>query len=892
MPTEILRCAQNDKGDPRFCIFDPRFFCRAAVRIDNIMKWLLAFLVCISTSAATSADQPVDYLRDVKPILAQHCYSCHGAQKQKSGLRLDTAAAAQLGGNSGPAVVSGKSNESRLIRAISGSDKSLPRMPFKKAPLDDQQIALLKTWIDEGAKAPANERPENGTTGQRTHWAFQPLVRPAVPPIKNQGWVRNPIDRFILARLEKEGIAPAPEADRITLIRRLSLDLLGLPPSVEEIDAFLADARPDAYERLVDRLLHSPHYGERWGRHWLDLARYADSNGFNIDAPRSMWKYRDWVIDAFNADLPFDQFTIEQMAGDLLPDGTLPQKIATGFHRNTLINEEGGIDLEQFRVESIVDRVNTTGSVFLGLTVGCAQCHDHKFDPISQREYYQLFAFFNNADEPTLELPTAEQERYRNKIRTRIAELNESLRGIDNTSEAKRLEWEKSLTPAARASLLPAVNNILDIPEHQRDPQQLQTIRAAYRFGDQARNLVGGLGQPLPFLAAGHLQTALFRFSVEKQIADLKTSEPAVITTLVMEERKTPRPTHIHLGGDFLRKGARVAPGVPAVLPPLIAHGLQPLGLPTRLDLARWLVDPGNPLTPRVTMNRFWERHFGLGLVETDNDFGMQGTRPTHPELLDWLATEFIAHKWSMKAMHRLIVTSATYRQSSRSRPELAAIDPRNQLLARQARLRLDAEIVRDVALAASGLLSRKIGGPSVFPPQPDGVFRLTQIQREWKASDGPDRYRRGMYTHFWRSAPHPALTVFDAPEATTTCTRRNRSNTPLQALTLLNDQGFFEFAQGLAVRILANPQASKQTDSERIRYAFRLCLARPPSDIEEKRLGELLAQQLADLQSNAGDAQLLVAANLPPGTDSRKLAAWTTVARVLLNLDEFITRE
>jgi hypothetical protein len=440
--------------------------------------------------------------------------------------------------------------------------------------------------------------------------------------------------------------------------------------------------------------------------------------------------------------------------------------------------------------------------------------------------------------------------------------------------------------------LPPAVNNILDVPEHQRDAQQLQTIRAAYRFGDKARNLVGGLGQPLPYLGIAHLQTALFRASVENQIADLKKSEPAVVTTLVMEERKEPRPTHVHLGGDFLRKGARLAPGVPAVLPSLTNQGLEPRGLHTRLDLARWLVDPRNPLTPRVTMNRFWQRYFGLGLVETDNDFGMQGARPTHPELLDWLATEFVAQKWSMKAMHRLIVTSATYRQSSRHRPELATIDPRNLLLARQARLRLEAEIVRDVALAASGLLSHKIGGPSVFPPQPDGVFRLTQIQREWKASDGPDRYRRGMYTHFWRSAPHPALTVFDAPEATTSCTRRNRSNTPLQALTLLNDQAFFEFAQGLAVRILANSQETKQTDSERIQYAFRLCLARPPSEVEEKRLGKLLAQQLADLQANPGEAQLLVPVNLPSGTDSRELAAWTTVARVLLNLDEFITRE
>jgi hypothetical protein len=870
------------------------------------MKWLPAFLAgfWIATSSAFAAD-PVDYLRDIRPILSQHCYSCHGPQKQKSGLRLDTVAAACKGGNSGPAIVPGKSGESLLIKAVTTSDENLPRMPFQKPPLSSGDIALLKTWIDQGAKAPANEHPspsplpdagrgqgERLANEKTKHWAFRPLSRPAEPAVKNVAWVRNPIDRFVLARLEKEGSSPSPEADRITLIRRLSLDLLGLPPSIAEVDAFLADTRPDAYERLVDRLLQSPHYGERWGRHWLDLARYADSNGFNIDAPRSMWRYRDWVIDAFNADLSFDQFAIEQIAGDLLPNATLSQKIASGFHRNTLINEEGGIDLEQFRVESIVDRVNTTGAVFLGLTIGCAQCHDHKFDPISQREYYQLFAFFNNADEPTLELPTPEQQRRRSQIRARIEELKQSVRDIDNTSEAKRLEWERSLTATARAKLPPVVNGILDVPEHQRDAQQLQTIRAAYRFADQTRNLVGGLGQPLPFLGTAHLRTALVRFSVEKQIAELKKSEPTIVTTLVMKERKPPRPTYVHLGGDFLRKGARVAPDVPAVLPPLQAKGSQP----TRLDLARWLVDPKNPLTPRVTMNRFWEHYFGLGLAETENDFGTQGSRPTHPELLDWLAMEFIAQKWSMKAMHRLIVTSATYRQSSRHRPELSSIDPRNQLLARQARLRLEAEIVRDVALSASGLLSPKIGGPSVFPPQPDGVFRLTQIQREWRASDGPDRYRRGMYTHFWRSAPHPALTVFDAPEATTACTHRNRSNTPLQALTLLNDQAFFEFAKGLALRVLANPLTSAVNkaaeDSERIRYGFRLCLARPPSDFERERLSVLLDQQRADFQLNSNDGLRLISTGLPPETNAVEVAAWTAVVRAFLNLDEFITRE
>jgi mono/diheme cytochrome c family protein len=858
------------------------------------MNALLRPLVCLALFAGllelapgtAAAAEPVDYLRDIKPILRKHCSTCHGPAKQKSGFRLDTAAALLQGGNSGPAVVPGQSVESRLIQAVTGAD-DVPAMPPKGPRLTAAQIALLEAWIDQGAKAPAHEVADSPVADTATHWSFRPIVEPAQPAVKDQAWVRNPIDRFILARLEKQGIAPSPEAGRVTLIRRLSLDLLGLPPSVREIDEFVADMRPDAYERLVDRLLQSPHYGERWGRHWLDLARYADSNGFNIDAPRSIWKYRDWVIDAINQDMPFDQFTIEQIAGDLLPHATREQVVATGFHRNTLINQEGGIDLEQFRVESVVDRVNTTGAVFLGLTVGCAQCHDHKFDPLSQREYYQLFAFYNNADEPEMELPTPAQERQRQQIRARIAALDAQRKLLDPTTDAKQDEWERKLTPEARLKLPADIRAILDVPENGRDLKQKRTLTAAYRKGDQLRHVVGGLGNPLGYLAAAHAQAFVFRAGVEKEIADLHKSEPVIVTTMVMHERPAPRETHVHLGGDFLRKGARVSPAVPAVL-----HSLRRASSgrpPNRLDLARWLADPQNPLTPRVAVNRFWQRYFGTGLVETENDFGTQGTPPTHPELLDWLAAEFVARGWSMKAMHRLIVTSATYRQSSRSRPELATLDPRNRLLARQARLRLEAEAVRDVALASSGLLSHKIGGPSVYPPQPEGVFRFTQIPRDWKVSAGPDRYRRGLYTHFWRSAPHPALTVFDAPESTTACTRRNRSNTPLQALTLLNDQAFFEFAQGLAARVL---KESAGGDEDRLRYAFRLCLARSPSAGELKRLGEFLSHQRAEFASAPEEARRLVPAEMPPQTDVPQLAAWTMVARVLLNLDEFITRE
>jgi hypothetical protein len=607
----------------------------------------------------------------------------------------------------------------------------------------------------------------------------------------NSAWVRNPIDAFILARLEKDGLAPSPEADRATLLRRLSFDLTGLPPTPEAVDAFLKDARPDAYTRQVDRLLASPHYGERWGRHWLDLARYADSNGYSIDAPRSIWPYRDWVINALNRDLPFDQFTTEQLAGDLLPNATVEQKVATGFHRNTQINEEGGIDREQFRVESVVDRVNTTGSVWLGLTVGCCQCHDHKFDPMSQREYYQLFAFFNNQDEPNLPLgPT--------------------------------------------------------------DPKTLPPT----------------MGRRGP---------------------------PRALTTMVLQERTTPRATHVLLGGDFTRPGVRVTPATPAALPPLPKHPGP--GEPNRFDLARWLVAPQNPLTARVAANRIWGHYFGLGLVETENDFGTQGTPPTHPDLLDWLASEFVEQGWSLKALHKRIVTSATYRQSSAARPDLETIDPRNRLLARQSRIRLEAEVVRDAALTASGLRNPRIGGPSVFPPQPAGVDQFTQVKRKWVPSEGPDRYRRGLYTHFWRAAPHPALTVFDAPDAGTTCTRRNRSNTPLQAVTLLNDAGFTEYAYGLAARLLRDGPASGDMW---VRYAFRLCLGREPAEPELRRLEAFLVQQEARYTEDAAGATQLLSGGGPAGKklwevagvpDGQK-AALVLLARVLLNLDEFITRE
>jgi hypothetical protein len=791
----------------------------------------VAILLALAPACLEAADA-VEYLRDVKPILAANCYACHGAKVQMMGLRLDTAAA-MLGART-RVVVPGNSAESRIIHAVLGAE-GVTRMPQQKPPLSAQQIALLKAWIDQGAKAPASEPADSGNSG-RTHWSFVAPNRPAHPAVKNRTWARNGIDLFILDRLEREGITPAAEADRTTLIRRVSLDLVGLLPSVEEVGAFVLDTRRDAYERLVDRLLASPHYGERWGRHWLDLARYADSNGYSIDSAREIWKYRDWVIDALNRDMPFNQFAIEQIAGDMLPNATTEQKIATGFHRNTPFNQEGGIDREQFRVDYVADRVATTGSVFLGLSLGCARCHDHKFDPISQREYYQMFAFLNNADEPVLELASPEEIAKRNSIRAQFRTLEGEFEGLQR-------EWLKKLPEENRRQLSAEILTILALSAGQRDDRQKEVL---WKF----------------FMDQG----ADFRERI-LAVMKLKNEEPKIPTVLVMQELAKPRESYVHVGGDFTRKGERVSPGVPRVL-----HALPAIDSPNRLHLARWIADAKNPLIGRVTVNRMWQQYFGTGLVETENDFGTQGSLPTHPELLDWLATEFVGRNWSQKAMHRLIVTSSTYRQASRLRPELSDKDPYNRMLARQNRIRLEAEIIRDAALSASGLLNLTIGGPSVFPPQPDGVFSFTQIPRTWTVSTGADRYRRGMYTHFWRSAGYPALLVFDAPDAITTCTRRIRSNTPLQALTLLNDQAFVELAQALAARVLKE----RLDDRERLDYAFRLCLSRPPGDAERERLEQFLKQQLQEFRG---------------GPDASR-AAWTAVSRVLMNLDEFITRE
>lgn len=1003
----------------------------------------IALLTCLplvlESSAAVAGEKAIDFAAQVRPLFAAHCVKCHGPAESQSGLRLDRFDLVRKGGDRGPAVIPGKAARSLLIQALRGQGDLTP-MPAEAPRLAPDKIALIERWINEGAVGPADTQAPTDT---KKHWAFQPIRRPSVPRLPGDRETVNPIDAFVRTRLGVEHLKPSAEADRSTLIRRLSLDLRGLPPRPEEVEAFRRDQRPGAYERLVDRMLASPAYGERWGRHWLDQARYADSNGFTIDSARSIWKYRDWVISAINGDLPFDKFATEQLAGDLLPRASTEALVATGFHRNTLVNEEGGTDKEQFRIEAVMDRVNTTGAVFLGLTVGCAQCHHHKFDPISQRDYYNLFAIFNNCDEPTLPVPTTAQTRRLEDLDRQITDAGKPLADYDRKLGASQTAWERQVAkrPAARWTVLEpsavrtekgTVLNALsdhslildftvppndtyhieaDVPASEITAIRLEAlthpslplsgpgrgdttgnfvlsefelrakplkpaggakddwhvVKLASAVADHAqegfaaasaidgsratgwsigtkvgsphvdRELIVFPAEPIknaggtrievvlrqqypePNLLIGRLRLSAAGGPAEalktpNSIRDLalipkakrtkaqraelaaafRTADPnrallagrvdvlrsertdlgrMIPTTLVLHERPQPRESHIMIRGDFLRPGARVSGGVPAFLPPLA----EKAAVPTRLDLARWLFEPANPLTARVTVNRMWQHFFGAGLVETENDFGTQGSPPTHPELLDWLSAEMVHRGWSRKSLHRLIVTSATYRQSSFMRDDLREHDPNNRLLARQSRVRLEAESVRDAALAASGSLYEKIGGPSVFPPQPEGLYVVTQTKKSWREERGPDRFRRGLYIHFWRSSPYPLLPTFDAPDGNTTCTRRARSNTPLQALTLANDRVFAEMARILAKRIL---EGETIDPASRIRRAFEICLSREPNRAEEVRLAAFIDSQ----RSAAGSGQEDRAA--------ADLVAWTAGARVLLNLDEFITRE
>lgn len=994
----------------------------------------------------------VDFNRDVRPILSSKCFKCHGPDEgnRQSGLRLDLQETAVGEADSGlHAIVPSKPEASELVRRIEAKDDA-DRMPppASNLTLAPGQIEILKQWISQGAK-------------YEPHWAFVP-PQSTPPAVNDQSWPRNPIDQFVLASLEQAGMRPTPEADRLTLIRRVSLDLIGLPPTPTEADAFVNDTSPDAYERVVDRLLASPHYGERWARRWLDLARYADTNGYEKDRPRSIWPYRDWVIRAINADMPFDQFTIEQIAGDMLPNATAEQRVATGFHRNTMLNEEGGIDPQEFRFYSLVDRVNTTATIWLGLTLGCAQCHTHKFDPLTHREYYQMMAFLNNADEPDFDVPDPAIASRRQEFEAKIAEREAALADRfplpkaspgDNRPEVERrrdaaenafrlwleaqqqqaISW-KLIKPTslkanlAKLSILEDGSVLASGDQTKRDVYELELPANDLRHATALRlevlpheslpghgpgriyyegpkgnfvlnefTLVSGGksvsltdatesfcqapanggkftaamaidGQPQTYWSIdggmGRAHQAVFRLAkpiektdamrvmmvfeyfhaaalgrfriwstydgrdikaqsmptdlqqlclvtpdqlshdqrqrlkryylstlpeladARKEIDALRGQVPQLPTTLVMQERPADhrRDTHRHHRGEYLQPKEVAQPGVPSVISPGLAA--SPSHALNRLDLARWLVDARNPLVGRVTMNRHWAALFGRGLVRTTEDFGYQGEPPTHPKLLDWMAEELVRRHWSIKAMHRLIATSARYRQSSEISKELWQRDPENKLLARGPRVRLEAEVIRDQGLAACGLLSRKVGGPSVYPPQPASISSEGAYGAlTWKVSEGEDRYRRGIYTFSKRTTPFAMFTTFDAPSGEVCVARRDVSNSPLQALTLLNDEVFVEAAQTLG-RQLAEHSG---TVEERMKTLFRRCLVRTPTDAELARLMKFYETERQRFASGKFESTVVASAG---GGDANERAAWTVTARTLLNLDEMVTKE
>jgi hypothetical protein len=786
---------------------------------------ILAVLIFSSPARAADAAAP-RFSRDILPILSENCFQCHGPDEKsrKAKLRLDTQEGALH------VITPKNSDDSKLyLRITSDADHGI--MPPVKSgkKLTEAQKELLRRWIDAGA-------------AWGKHWAYETPQHADLPAVKNSAWVRNGIDAFVLARLEQDGLTPAPEASKETLIRRVTLDLTGLPPTLSEIDDFLKDTSTNAYEKVVDRLLQSPRYGERMATDWLDEARYADTNGFQNDFARTMWPWRDWLIESFNRNQPFDQFVIEQLAGDLLANPTREQRIATGFNRNNrTVTEAGSID-EEYRVENAVDRVETTATVFLGLTMGCARCHDHKFDPLSQREFYQFYAFFNSVN-------------------------------------------EKGVYTETRGNVPPLVSLAT-----QGDEEKLKQLNAAIK--DAERELAAQFTWDNVFHETATRKLRNARAKVEKQRKAKTDFENSIPTVMVMEDLKTPRETFVLARGryDMPDKNQKVAPGVPAILPPLPAEAPR-----NRLGLAQWLVDPANPLTARVTVNRFWQHYFGVGLVKTAENFGVQGELPPHLDLIDWLATEFIRTGWNVKAMQRLIVTSATYRQASNANTKQFQHDPDNRLLGRGPRLRLPAEVVRDNALAVSGLLVEKIGGPSIKPYQPERLWE----ELAGGAGEGPyvqekgaNLYRRSLYIYRKRTVPHPAMTTFDAPSREVCQVKRSRTNTPLQALELLNDVTYVEAARQLGRLMLTD---GGRTPEERVTFAFRRATARKPSEAELRILLRGLERYRQTFAADKDAAQKFLRHGDSPADkefNAAELAAYMATASVILNLDETITKE
>ena len=811
---------------------------------------------------------------EVQHIFRAKCIACHGSAQQIGGLRLDAREPAMAGGYSGPVILPGNSSKSKLVDRITGAP-GVMAMPPSGPRLTAAEIATVRDWIDKGAAWQGGAAAGPVAAPKHSHWAFQP-----VRAVAGSG-----IDEFVRARLKREGIEPSPEASRQTLIRRVSIDLIGLPPTPEEVRAFLTDQRPDAYERLVDRLLASPHFGERWARPWLDRARYADSDGYEKDWVRPWaWRYRQWVIDAFNSDLPFDRFTVEQIAGDLLPNAGQDAKIATGFHRQTLTNREGGIDSNQFKFEAAIDRANTVASAWLGLTAGCAQCHDHKYDPFSQKDYFQLVAFFEGMDEADVHAPlpgeigpwVKSRDEYRQKRETLLNEYN---------VPALQADWEKQMliaaaNPGKRTDWDLAWDCLLKLTEGGDDGERIMRTPLEKRTERERDALTTHFVRNYHFAVGQKRWKELKLDELDKKLRALYSSYPQLSMAMTVAEGASKGPFYLKVRGDYRTNGIEVKRNTPRVLPALKSAD------PTRLDLAKWIASPENPLTARVTVNWIWQELFGRGLVKTAEDFGTRGELPSHPELLDWLSNRFVEDGWSVKRLVRTIVTSATYKQSSEHRPELREKDPENALLARQTRLRLPAELIRDAALHASGLLTLTVGGPSVRPPQPAGVAALGYGARSgaaWAESEGADRYRRGLYIHFQRTTPYPLLMNFDAPKGTVVQCRRERSNTALQALNLLNDPVFMEAATALAYRVLG--------EEDRIGAMFEHALARRPSSSEAERFRAYLVRMRGLYEKDAEASKQLAPAELP-GVSRPEAAALVNLASVLLNLDEFITRE
>lgn len=821
-------------------------------------------LAVVPRFATAAGAERLEFNRDIRPILTEACFHCHGPDKakRKAGLRLDTEAGAfaDLGGHR--AIVPGKAMESEIIRRILSSDATEQMPPPKSGRrVTPKQVELLRRWIDQGAPWQA-------------HWAFIAPRWPKLPGMKQRSWLRTPVDAFVLQRLDQEGLAPSPEADKVTLLRRVSLDLTGVPPTPDEVDAFLAAQAPDEYERVVDRLLASPRYGERMVLDWLDAARYADSNGYQQDRSRPMWPWRDWVLEALNRNMPFDQLTIEQLAGDLLPQATQNQKIATGFNRNHMLNGEGGRIPEESRVDYVVDRVDTVATVWLGLTFGCARCHDHKYDPFTQKEYYQLFSYFNNIAEtgsvdrggsaaPVLPLPTAAQTFKVAALNKTIDQLQRQLKTITDRLVLVQSDWEQH---AEVAKLPTAIAAAVKTPVAKRSEAQKKEILDHYLATSTERQAI---------------QTKL-----NKTRSALEAVNKSILMAMVMEERPQPRETFVLKRGSYTQPGEKVTGGVPASLNAL------PDGAPNnRLSFARWLVDPANPLTARVTVNRLWQSIFGTGLVKTTEDFGVQGEPPSHPELLDWLALEFVRSGWNVKALHRLIVTSATYRQSSRVTPTLLERDPENRLLARGPRQRLSSLLLRDQALAVSGLLVERVGGPPVYPYQPPGIWEEMSFGKiTYQQEKGPNLYRRSLYT-FWRRTVGPTE-LFDASARQVCTVRPARTNTPLHSLILLNDITYVEAARNLAQRVLSE---AVPTPGERITRAFCLATCRQPTAVERGILSARLQHLLHHYQADRDAALRVVSVGdspRDPQLDIAELAAYTGLANMILNLDEVLTKE